>query len=287
MQAGYAVSTAVALNAPCLRTLILLFSDKMHGKLTGMKITILGSGTSTGVPMVGCDCGVCTSTDNRDKRTRASLLVRYNDRNILIDTSTDLRRQSLRHNIQRIDAVLITHAHADHINGIDDLRGFHFLHKEIIPCFASRETLKILHNGFSYIFNEYEDSGYTPLLSANEISGVFELFGKNIVPIPLLHGKTISYGYRIGDFAYLTDCSAIPAQSLNLLQGLELLIIDGLRWTMHPFHFNITGAIDASRLTKAKRTILTHLTHEIAYSEGNRLPAGFELAYDGMEFDML
>lgn len=287
MQAGYGITTAADLNAPCLRTLILLFSDEMHGKLTGMKITILGSGTSTGVPMVGCDCGVCTSTDHRDKRTRASLLVRYNDRNILIDTSTDLRRQSLRHNIQRIDAVLITHAHADHINGIDDLRGFHFLHKEIIPCFASRETLKILHNGFSYIFNEYEGSGYTPLLSANEISGIFELFGKSILPIPLQHGKTISYGYRIGNFAYLTDCSAIPAQSLKLLQGLELLVIDGLRWTMHPFHFNITGAIDAARQTKASRTILTHLTHEIAYSEGNKLPPGFELAYDGMEFDML
>lgn len=236
--------------------------------------------------MVGCDCRVCSSNNPMDKRTRASILICYNDRNVLIDTSTDLRRQALRHHIKRIDAVLFTHAHADHINGIDDLRGFHFLHKEIVPCFASKETFEILQNGFSYIFKEYEGSGYTPLLEANEILAPFELFGKVIIPIPLLHGKATSFGYRIGDFAYLTDCSAIPEESLLLLQGVELLVIDGLRWTKHPFHFNINGAIDAARQTDSRRTILTHLTHEIAYSEENKLPQGFEFAYDGMEFDL-
>jgi phosphoribosyl 1,2-cyclic phosphate phosphodiesterase len=251
-----------------------------------MKITILGCGTSTGVPMVGCDCPVCTSDDPRDKRTRASLLMCYNDHTVLVDTSTDLRKQALRQHIRRIDAVLFSHAHADHVNGIDDLRGFHFLHNEIIPCFASRTTLETLQSGFSYIFNEHEGSGYTPLLSAHEISDPFELFGQVIIPIPLLHGRTCSYGYRIGNFAYLTDCSAIPDPSLELLQGLELLVIDGLRWTEHPFHFNITGAIAVSRQLKAPRTILTHLTHQIAYSEGNKLPPDFELAFDGMEFDL-
>ncbi len=251
-----------------------------------MKFTILGCGTSTGVPMVGCDCPVCTSDAPRDTRTRASLLMSYSDRTVLIDTSTDLRMQALRHKIRHIDAVLFTHAHADHVNGIDDLRGFHFLHKEIIPCFGSRETLAILQRGFSYIFNEHEGSGYTPLLAAHEISTPFELFGQTIIPIPLRHGKTASFGYRIGDFAYLTDCSAIPEQSLHLLQGLEVLVLDGLRWTEHPFHFNIPGAIAAARLTQAPRTILTHLTHEIAYAEENKLPPGFELAYDGMEFDL-
>ncbi len=236
--------------------------------------------------MVGCNCRVCSSGDPQDKRTRASLLISYNDHIVLIDTSTDLREQALRQHIRRIDAVLFTHAHADHVNGIDDLRGFHFLHKEIIPCFASRATLETLLSGFSYIFNENQGSGYTPLLAAHEISAPFELFGKTVIPIPLLHGKTFSFGYRIGDFAYLTDCNAIPEPSLELLQGLEIMVIDGLRWTEHPFHFNITGAIAAARQIKATRTIMTHLTHEIAYSERNKLPSGFELAYDGMEFNL-
>jgi phosphoribosyl 1,2-cyclic phosphate phosphodiesterase len=251
-----------------------------------MKITILGCGTSTGVPMVGCNCRICASADPRDKRTRASALICYNDRNVLIDTSTDLRQQALRQHISRIDAVLFTHAHADHVNGIDDLRGFHFIHKEIIPCFTSRVTLDTLQVGFSYIFDEHQRSGYTPLLSANEISGPFTLFDQLITPIPLLHGKTTSLGYRIGNFAYLTDCNAIPEQSRELLQGVELLVIDGLRWTEHPFHFNIPGAIAATRQIGAGRTILTHLTHEISYAEGDGLPSGFELAYDGMEFDL-
>lgn len=251
-----------------------------------MKITILGSGTSTGVPMVGCDCPVCTSHDPRDKRTRASLLICFNDHTVLVDTSTDLRRQALRQQIRRIDAVLFTHAHADHVNGIDDLRGFHFLHKEIIPCFAARATLETLQGSFSYIFNENEGSGYTPLLAPHEASAPFELFGQVIIPIPLLHGRSVSLGYRIGNFAYLTDCSAIPEPSLELLQGLELLVIDGLRWTEHPFHFNISGAIAVARQLAPTRTILTHLTHEIAYSEGCKLPSGFELAYDGMEFEL-
>jgi len=249
-----------------------------------MKITIMGSGTSTGVPMVGCDCPVCTSDDPRNQRTRASLLIGHDDRTILIDTSTDLREQALRHQIKRIDAVLFTHAHADHVNGIDDLRGFHFLHREIIPCFASRTTLETLQGGFSYIFNEHDDSGYPQLLAAHEVSTAFELFGQTVIPIPLLHGNTSSLGYRMGNFAYLTDCSAIPELSRELLKGVELLVIDGLRWIEHPFHFNISGAIAAARQIRAPRTILTHLTHQIAYSEESKLPHGFELAYDGMEF---
>lgn len=251
-----------------------------------MKITVLGSGTSTGVPMVGCRCDVCISDNPRDKRTRASLLMCYNDHTVLIDTSTDLREQALRQQVRRIDAVLFSHAHADHVNGIDDLRGFHFLHKEIVPCFAARETLETLQSGFSYIFNEHEGSGYAPLLAAHEVNGPFELFGRTIIPVPLLHGRTSSLGYRIGNFAYLTDCSAIPESSLELLHGLELLVVDGLRWAEHPFHFNIPGAIAVARQINVPRTILTHLTHQIAYCEENKLPTGFELAYDGMSFDL-
>ncbi len=251
-----------------------------------MKITILGCGTSTGVPMVGCDCPVCRSENPRDQRTRASLLVSYNDHTILVDTSTDLRRQALREGIRRIDAVLFSHAHADHINGIDDLRGFHFLHKEIIPCYGSKETIGTLQNGFRYIFTELEGSGYSPLLFPHEISAPLVLFGRVIVPIPLQHGKTEALGYRIGNFAYLTDCSAIPESSQELLMGLEVLVIDGLRWAEHPFHFNVSGAIAAARQINAPRTILTHLTHQVSYGDGNRLPEGFEFAYDGMEFNL-
>jgi len=252
-----------------------------------MKITILGSGTSTGVPMVGCECPVCSSVDPKDKRTRASLLIRHDGRSILIDTSSDLRQQVLRERVGKIDAVFFTHAHADHVNGIDDLRGFYFLHKEIIPCYASRSSLDTLQSGFAYIFHEQENSGYTPLLTPHEASTAFELFGLNVTPVPLLHGRTTALGYRIGDFAYLTDCSAIPDSSLQLLVGVELLIIDGLRWTGHPFHYNIDGAIAATGCLNAARVILTHLTHEVSYSEGNKLPPGFEFAFDGMEFEML
>lgn len=251
-----------------------------------MKITILGSGTSTGVPMVGCGCRVCSSDNPRDKRTRASLLIRHNGRTILVDTSSDLREQVLREQVKRIDAVFFTHSHADHVNGIDDLRGFFFLHREIIPCFASRGVLETLQTGFGYIFSEQESSGYTPLLTPHEADAPFELFGLEIIPIPLVHGRTTALGYRIGSFAYLTDCSAIPEASLPLLEGLDLLIIDGLRWTEHPFHYNISGAIAEAEKLKAARVVLTHLTHEVAHSESSRLPAGVEFAFDGMEFEL-
>ena len=251
-----------------------------------MKVTILGSGTSTGVPMVGCNCRVCSSDDPGDKRTRASLLIRHEGRSILFDAATDLRFQALREGLQRVDAVLFTHSHADHVNGIDDLRGFHFMHREIIPCFGSRETLDTLEAGFRYIFHEHEGSGYTPLLQPTEVVGPFELFGLTVVPVPLQHGRTQSLGYRIGTFAYLTDCNCIPEESLALLEGLDVLVIDGLRWNTHPFHFNIEAAIAATRPLKPARTVLTHLSHDVLSADSSRLPPGYEFARDGMTFDI-
>jgi phosphoribosyl 1,2-cyclic phosphate phosphodiesterase len=251
-----------------------------------MKCIILGSGTSTGVPMVGCGCAVCSSNDPRDVRTRASLLIRHGGKNILVDTATDLRHQALREKVRHIDAVLFTHPHADHVNGIDDLRGFHFLHKRVVPCFASAATFATLMNGFSYIFREHEGSSYTPLLKAHNISAPFELFGLTVIPVPLTHGAISALGYRIGNFAYLTDCNEIPQSSLPLLRGLEILVIDGLRWNPHPSHFNIETAIAAVSRLQPGRTILTHLSHDVLYSDGVRLPAGFEFAYDGMELEV-
>lgn len=211
-------------------------------------------------------------------------MLQYNDHTVVIDTSTDLRQQMLREKILQVDAVLFTHPHADHVNGIDDLRGFHFLHKEIVPCFASPDTLETLFKGFNYIFNEVEGSGYTPLLAAHEIHGFFELFGRTITPIPLIHGKTGALGYRIENIAYLTDCSSIPDTSVPLLQNLEVLVIDGLRWNPHPSHFNIETVIEATHALNAERVVLTHLTHDVLFSEGYKLPAGYEFAYDGMTF---
>lgn len=251
-----------------------------------MKIIVLGSGTSTGVPMVGCDCPVCRSSDPRDRRTRASLLIQHGGKNILVDTCTDLRQQMLREQIGQVDAVLFTHAHADHVNGIDDLRGFHFRHRAVIPCHACSDALDRLLSDFRYIFAKGDGDTHPPLLQPNGIDGPFELFGLPVVPVRLVHGPGVSCGYRIGSFAYLTDCSEIPAGSMALLQGVKTVVIDGLRWSSHPFHFNIEGAIAAAQQLEVPRIILTHLTHEVAHAESFRLPIGVEFAYDGMTLEL-
>ncbi len=248
-----------------------------------MKITILGSGTSTGVPMVGCHCSVCSSSNPKDKRTRASIMIETGGKYILVDTSPDLRRQALRQQIPHIDAVLLTHPHADHVNGIDDLRGYHFIHRRVIPCHGSRTTMDAVKSKFPYIFRGLEAAGYAPLMEAHATNDPFTLFGQTIVPIHLYHGSMPATGYRIDGAAYLTDCSRIPESSLALLAGLDILIIDGLRYTPHANHFNIEGALRVVEQLKPGRAILTHLTHEVAHADETRLPAGVEFAYDGME----
>ncbi len=250
-----------------------------------MKITILGSGTSTGVPMVGCICPVCSSKDPKDNRTRASILIEHDGKFILIDTSTDFRVQAIREKIPRIDAVLFTHAHADHVHGIDDLRGFHFLHKNIIPCFASKETMEEISSKFSYIFTGLSSSGYHKLLEPYIIESSFNLFGLTITPAPLMHGSMPVTGFRFGNVAYLTDCSSIPETSTPLLTGLEMLIIDGLRYTHHPHHFNIKGAVQVAGQLGAKKTLLTHLTHEVLHATEVELPPGIGFAFDGLCFE--
>jgi phosphoribosyl 1,2-cyclic phosphate phosphodiesterase len=250
-----------------------------------MKITILGSGTSTGVPMVGCHCPVCTSSDPKDRRTRASLLVEHDGKFILIDTSPDLRSQALRTGIPRIDAVLFTHTHADHVNGIDDLRGYYLIHREVIPCYGTGETIEHISRCFGYIFAGAQDGWYSPLLEPHEIVGPFEVFGLEIIPVPLVHGSAFTTGFRIGSTAYLTDCSLIPTDSLELLSGLDVLILDALRYTPHASHFNIDGALQVAEQLRPCRTILTHLTHEVACRDAEKLPQGVEFAYDGMFFE--
>jgi phosphoribosyl 1,2-cyclic phosphate phosphodiesterase len=199
-----------------------------------------------------------------------------------VDTSTDLRKQAIREQLPHIDAVLFTHAHADHIHGIDDLRGFHFIHKRLIPCYGSRDTIDTIGRNFAYIFKGLATAGYAQLLEPHVAQGPFELFGSTIVPIPLLHGPMAATGYRVGNVAYLSDCSSIPDASLANLAGLDILIIDALRYTPHPHHFNIEGALRVVEQLRPRRAVFTHLTHEVAYREGERLPAGVEFAYDGM-----
>ena len=245
-------------------------------------VTILGSGTSTGVPVPACTCPVCRSREPRNQRTRCSILLSFDGHNILIDTSTDLRQQALREGITHVDAVLFTHTHADHVNGIDDLRPFNLASGSAIPIHACAEDLAVLRRVFAYIFENDDEPGYRPRLCAREISAGFSLFGLPILPLPLVHGPGRSLGYRIGPFAYLTDCSSVPEATLELLAGIDILIIDGLRFRPHLSHLSIAQALAVAERLGAGRTILTHLSHDVDYGRhAPLLPTGTELAYDG------
>ncbi|MEK6726818.1 MAG: GPMC system MBL fold metallohydrolase [Deltaproteobacteria bacterium] len=255
---------------------------------TGTTITILGSGTSTGVPLIGCDCDVCTSTDLRNKRTRCSILISGREGNILVDTSTDLRFQALSNNINRISAVLFTHAHADHIHGIDELRSFNFIQKERIPCYGDRKTVDKITAMFSYIFERTWKGGGIPRLDMNSVeAGDFTVLGKTIKAVPVMHGDLQIFGYRFGPFAYVTDCSGIPPESMKELEGLDLLILGALRYSPHTTHFSVQQALEVVRSLRPRRTILTHMGHEIEYEKASReLPEGVEPGYDGMRIDL-
>ena len=247
-----------------------------------LKLTVLGSGTSTGVPVLGCHCAVCSSSDPRNSRTRCSVLLEWSGRKVLVDTATDFRQQALREGIEQIDSVLFTHAHADHVHGIDDLRTFTLRTGNAIPAYADRGVLDRLKGLFSYIFSESDAPGYRPRLQVNEVVGPFDLFGQNVVPIPLLHGPGESLGYRVGNLAYIVDCSALPESSWRLLQGVEVLVIDALRFREHESHFCISEAIEVAKKLRVPRTLLTHLTHDIDYPRHSTgLPDGVEFAYDG------
>jgi phosphoribosyl 1,2-cyclic phosphate phosphodiesterase len=252
-----------------------------------MNLRILGCGTSTGVPVIGCHCAVCTSKDPRNRRTRSSALVKTGGKNILIDTSTDLRSQSLANGVEKIDAVLFTHPHADHIHGIDDLRAFNLIQGGAIPCYGSLHTIERIKVMFDYIFRDDSYDGWKPNLTATAVDSPFDLGGVNVVPINIQHGPADIFGYRIGSFAYLTDCSSIPDESAALLAGLDVLVLGALRHKPHPTHFTVEQAIEASRIINPKRTILTHLGHSLDYHKDNPLlPDGIELAYDGLDLDI-
>ncbi len=265
--------------------LLLRAPENLTMPTTALNITLLGTGTSTGVPVVGCRCPVCRSTDSRNRRTRCSVLLNYDGHNLLIDTATDLRQQALREDIRHIDAVFYTHCHADHVHGIDDLRGFNVPGGNPIPLYAAPETLTSLRRNFSYIFDQHQQPGYVPKLTLHPMHGAMNLFGLEIIPIPLHHGEQLATGYRCGPVAYLTDCNGIPDSSLTLLSDLQLLILDGLRFRPHPTHFNISAAVAIAQSIGAKQTLLTHLSHDVDHSRADAdLPEGINLAFDGQQF---
>lgn len=258
---------------------------------------MLGSGTSNGVPMIGCDCTVCTSNDPRNQRLRSSLLVRWRDerhgeanadRAILIDTGPDLRQQVLRAGLRRLDAVLFTHAHADHIHGLDDVRPFNFKQGSSIPCYGSAETLERIRTSFAYIFDTGPvEGGGIPQLDLHTIDAPFTAAEQQVMPIPVLHGSMPVFGFRFGNFAYVTDCSHIPAASFELLDGVETLILGALRYRPHSTHFSIAEAIEAAARIGARRTWFTHLTHEVDHARPEvELPEGVAFGYDGLSFDV-
>ena len=254
-----------------------------------MRITFLGTGTSSGVPVIACECATCRSDDPRDKRWRPSLALALEDgTSVLIDASPDLRAQALRFRLKRVDAILLTHAHADHVLGLDDVRIYNFRQGGAIPCYGAARTLARVRRMFDYVFDPATPrGGGLPQLALREVAGPFSLGGGTVIPVPLMHGTLPVLGFRIGAFAYLTDCNAIPDASWPLLEGLEVLVLDALRHKAHRTHFTVEQAVEAARRIGARRTLFTHMTHDLPHAATcEALPEGMSLAYDGLEIEM-
>lgn len=251
-----------------------------------MKVTFLGTGTSVGVPSVGCECETCLSDDPRDKRLRASVLIEHAGYHLLIDASTDFRQQALRAGLKKLDAILFTHSHADHCFGLDDARPLMFRHGAI-PVYATDETWQGLRRVYAYAFEPAPYPG-VPRIISHQIEGDFELFGLRVEPLVVMHGKLPVTAFRIGRFAYLTDCNLIPNETCDRLAGLDVLVIDALRFKKHPTHMTLDEALGYVERLRPRRALLTHISHDIQHGPtGARLPAGVEIAYDGQVIEMM
>lgn len=257
-------------------------------EIPNIHITVLGSGTSSGVPAIGCSCEVCRSTDPRDKRLRPSILLRYAGRSVVVDTSPDFRAQVLRANLERLDAVLYTHSHADHVLGLDDIRPFNFRQKTPTPIYGSAETLEVIQRIFRYAFDEGPTQSSVPKLDLRTLDGSpFDLFGLEFTPIRLCHGNGTVLGFRFGRAAYLTDHSDIPEESRAKLRGLDVLFLDALRHRPHPTHSTVEQALRWVEEFKPKRAFFTHMCHDLSHEKTEAaLPEHVRLAYDGLEIEV-
>ena len=252
-------------------------------------LTVLGSGTSMGVPTIGCDCRVCTSADPRDRRTRPSIMVQWDSRTVLIDTTPDFREQAIRERIRRIDAVLYTHGHADHILGLDDVRPLSFPRITgggKIPLYASDSTASTLRSVFRYIFEGDYKYGGLAQVEIQPLNGPLELFGATFTPLPVFHGDALIEAFRFGSAAYLTDFSSIPEESLAQLKDLDILFLDALRHHPHPTHSTVQNSLELVERLKPKRAFFTHIAHDLPDAETNAtLPANVRLAHDGLKLE--
>lgn len=237
--------------------------------------------------MVTCHCAVCRSTDPRDHRLRPSVRLEWEGASVLVDTSTDLRQQALRAGIDRVDAVLYTHAHADHVLGLDELRIFNWRQQEAVPAYGSPETLDAVARSFWYAFAEPPPGGTKPSIDLRPVAEPFAVRGRTVIPVPVFHGTQPILGYRIGRFAYLTDVSRIPEASYELLGGLDVLVLSALRPRPHPTHLHLSAALEEARRIGAGRTYFTHLSHEMPHrAVSATLPASIQLAWDGLTFEV-
>jgi phosphoribosyl 1,2-cyclic phosphate phosphodiesterase len=257
-----------------------------------MRLTFLGTGTSFGVPQIGCDCAVCRSTDPRDKRTRSGAVLESAGSTILIDTPPELRLQLITAGFSRIDAVVYTHEHADHVNGIDDLRIFSVRRREPLPLYGPAETLERLRASFNYIFDDAVhplEGTSKPILGMHvaEPGRMIDVAGVAVLPLAFQHGHLRVFGYRFGNLAYITDVKAIGAAERERLRDLDVLVLNALWWRPHPTHMSIAEAVETAQALGARRTYLTHLTHETGHADLEaRLPAGILPAYDGLTVEV-
>jgi phosphoribosyl 1,2-cyclic phosphate phosphodiesterase len=251
-----------------------------------VKITFLGTGTSQGVPVIACDCDTCRSEDPRDKRLRASLLLESDGVTLLFDAGPDFRQQMLRENVKRLDAIIITHEHKDHIAGMDDVRAFNYKSQDAIDIYAEERVQKAIKHEFSYVFAEYKYPGI-PEMRLNPIPEYgFSVNGIDIVPVRVRHLNLEIYGFRIGNFAYITDANYISEESKNKIIGVKYLVINALRKEKHISHFNLREALDFIRHISPKRAFITHISHQMGLTKqvAEELPPGIMLAYDGLSF---